>query len=117
MFRSIEISGDEPFLFNGTHSNLHVESLGHVLHAFVNKNYSGSGIGNSHNVKVTLEKAIMLLQGNNTIDLLSATVGLENYGAFFDLSGAGITGPLKLKGQRSSLDLSTKEWTYQVICL
>ena len=38
---------------------------------------AGSGIGNSHNAKVTLEKAIMLLQGNNTIDLLSATVGLQ----------------------------------------
>ncbi|KAJ0967648.1 hypothetical protein J5N97_024565 [Dioscorea zingiberensis] len=111
---SVEISGDESFLFNGTQSNLHVESLGHVLHAFVNKKYSGSGMGNSGNAKVTLEKTIMLSKGSNTIDLLSATVGLQNYGAFFDLSGAGITGPVKLKGQDASLDLSSKEWTYQV---
>ncbi|XP_039126405.1 beta-galactosidase 6-like isoform X2 [Dioscorea cayenensis subsp. rotundata] len=110
---SIEISGGEPFLFNGTLSNLYVESLGHVLQVFVNKKYSGSGIGNSRNPKVTLEKTIMFSPGSNTIDLLSATVGLQNSGAFFDLSGAGITGPVTLKGL-SSLDLSTKEWTYQI---
>lgn len=38
---------------------------------------AGRGIGNSGNAKVTLEKTIMLSRGNNTIDLLSATVGLQ----------------------------------------
>lgn len=40
-FCSIEIKGDEQFLLNGTQSNLHVESLGHVVHAFVNGKLSG----------------------------------------------------------------------------
>lgn len=38
----------------------------------------------------------------------------QNYGAFFDLWGAGITGPVMLKGQNSTTDLSSNEWTYQV---
>ncbi|KAK6163307.1 hypothetical protein DH2020_000171 [Rehmannia glutinosa] len=54
--------------------------------------------------------------GNNTIDLLSLTMGLQNYGAFFDLAGAGITGPVQFKGLNngSTVDLSSEQWTYQV---
>ncbi|XP_072961559.1 beta-galactosidase 6 [Typha angustifolia] len=111
---SINIKGDETFLFSGTQSNLHVDSLGHVLHVFVNGKLSGSGMGNSGNSKVSLEKPIMLVVGKNTIDLLSATVGLQNYGAFYDLWGAGVTGPVKLKGQNGTLDLSSMQWTYQI---
>ncbi|CAL9155385.1 unnamed protein product [Musa hybrid cultivar] len=111
---SIDINGNEPFLFNGTQTTLHVESLGHVLHAFVNGQLSGSGMGSSDNAKVTLDKSIMLAPGKNKIDLLSVTVGLQNYGAFFDLWGAGITGPVMLKGQKSTTDLSSNDWTYQI---
>ena len=39
--------------------------------------FTGSGMGNSGNAKVTLEKPVTLVQGKNTIDLLSATVGLQ----------------------------------------
>lgn len=108
---SIEISGSEAFLEDGTQSSLNVESLGHVLHAFVNGKFVGSGIGNP---KISFESPIMLALGSNKIDLLSVTVGLQNYGAFFDLVGAGITGPVKLKGQNESVDLSSQQWTYQV---
>ncbi|XXG74073.1 hypothetical protein AAC387_Pa07g2886 [Persea americana] len=111
---STEIQGDEPFLLNGTQTILHVESLGHGLHAFINGELAGSGVGNSGNAKVKLEKPITLLSGHNTIDLLSLTVGLQNYGAFFELSGAGITGPVKLKGKNDDLDLSSNQWTYQI---
>lgn len=39
----------------------------------------------------------------------------QNYGAFFDLVGAGITGPVQLKGQNgTTVDLSSQQWTYQV---
>ncbi|XP_020259719.1 beta-galactosidase 8 isoform X2 [Asparagus officinalis] len=111
---SININGDEPFLLNGTQSNLHVESLGHILHAFINGKIAGSGVGSSSNPKISFEKPITLAPGSNKIDLLSATVGLQNYGAFYDLVGAGITGPVKLKGQNGSVDLSSQQWTYQV---
>ncbi|KAH0469966.1 hypothetical protein IEQ34_001524 [Dendrobium chrysotoxum] len=107
---SIDINGNESFLSSTLQSTLHVESLGHVLHVFVNGNHSGSAQG----TKITFDKPIFFTQGSNKIDLLSATVGLQNYGAFFDLTGAGITGPVQLRGQSGSLDLSSAEWTYQV---
>ncbi|CAA6662429.1 unnamed protein product [Spirodela intermedia] len=111
---SIEITGDEPFLMNKNQAVLHVESLGHVLHAFVNGGIAGRGSGSASNAKIILEKTITLIQGRNTIDLLSATVGLQNYGAFFDEWGAGVTGPVKLKGSNGTADLSSRSWIYQI---
>lgn len=35
-FFSVNIRGDEPYLVSGAQTLLHVESLGHVLRAFVN---------------------------------------------------------------------------------
>ncbi|KAL7238420.1 hypothetical protein ACSBR2_004507 [Camellia fascicularis] len=94
---------------------LHVESLGYVLHAFINGKLAGSGEGNRGNAKVSIEVPVTLIPGKNRIDLLSLTVGLQNYGAFFDKWGAGVTGPVKLKGlnDRSTIDLSSRQWTYQ----
>ncbi|KAE8656708.1 Beta-galactosidase 1 [Hibiscus syriacus] len=113
---SMDIKGEEPFLQDGSQTVLHVESLGHSLHAFINGKLAGSGTGNSGNAKVKVDIPITVVAGKNTIDLLSLTVGLQNYGAFFDLSGAGVTGPVKLNGLNngSSIDLSSQQWTYQV---
>uniref|UniRef100_A0A5B7B913 Beta-galactosidase n=1 Tax=Davidia involucrata TaxID=16924 RepID=A0A5B7B913_DAVIN len=113
---STEIQGDEPFLQDGSQTVLHVESLGHALHAFVNGKLAGSGKGNSGNAKVSIEVPVTFIAGKNTIDLLSLTVGLQNYGAFFDTWGAGITGPVKLKGLKngSTIDISSAHWTYQI---
>ncbi|XP_078440385.1 beta-galactosidase 8 [Wolffia australiana] len=111
---SIDITGDEPFLMNKSQAILHVESLGHVLHAFVNGEITGSGFGSADNAKITLEKTITLVQGRNIIDFLSATVGLQNYGAFFEQKGAGMTGPVKLKGNNETRDLSSGRWRYQI---
>ncbi|KAM7502065.1 hypothetical protein LguiB_000969 [Lonicera macranthoides] len=113
---STEIKGDEPFLHDGSQTVLHVDSLGHVLHAFVNGKLAGSEKGNSGNAKVSLNAPITLVPGTNKFDLLSLTVGLQNYGAFFDKTGAGITGPVQLKGLKNgtTVDLSSKQWTYQV---
>jgi hypothetical protein len=40
----------------------------------------------------------------------------QNYGAFYDTVGAGITGPVTLKFPKngSTTDLSSQQWTYQV---
>jgi hypothetical protein len=40
----------------------------------------------------------------------------QNVGAFYDKTGAGITGPVKLKGTKNgtTVDLSFQQWTYQV---
>ncbi|KAA8550416.1 hypothetical protein F0562_002100 [Nyssa sinensis] len=113
---SIEIQGDEHFLQDGSQTVLHVESLGHALNAFINGKLAGSGKGNSGNAKVSIEVPITLMPGKNTVDLLSLTVGLQNYGAFFDKRGAGITGPVKLQGLKngSAVDISSAQWTYQI---
>ncbi|XP_028113318.1 beta-galactosidase 8-like [Camellia sinensis] len=99
----------------GSQTVLHVESLGHVLYAFINGKLAGSDEGNRGNAKVAIEVPITLVPGKNRIDLLSLTVGLQNYGAFFDKWGAGVTGPVKLKGLNngSTIDLSSQQWTYQ----
>ncbi|KAK7257723.1 hypothetical protein RIF29_31901 [Crotalaria pallida] len=100
----------------GAQTVLHIQSLGHALHAFINGKLAGSGNGNSGNAKVNVDIPITLVAGKNAIDLLSLTVGLQNYGAFFDTWGAGITGPVILKGLKngSTIDLSSQKWTYQV---
>lgn len=38
---STDIKGDEPFLENGSETVLHVDSLGHALHVFINKKLAG----------------------------------------------------------------------------
>ncbi|GAV66382.1 Glyco_hydro_35 domain-containing protein/Gal_Lectin domain-containing protein [Cephalotus follicularis] len=113
---SIGIKGDEVFLQNGSQTTLQVDSLGHALNVFINGKLAGSETGNADNSKITAEIPITLAPGKNKIDLLSLTVGLQNYGAFFDLTGAGITGPVNLIGSESSstFDLSSVQWTYQV---
>ncbi|XP_057454739.1 beta-galactosidase 8-like [Lotus japonicus] len=100
----------------GAQTVLHIESLGHALHTFINGQLAGSQAGNSDKAKITVDIPIKLAAGKNTIDLLSLTVGLQNYGAFFETSGAGITGPVILKGLKNgkTLDLSSKKWNYQV---
>ncbi|XP_057449008.1 beta-galactosidase 8-like [Lotus japonicus] len=98
---------------SGAQTVLHIESLGHALHAFINGKLAGSKTGNA---KVNVDIPITLVAGKNTIDLLSLTVGLQNYGEFYDTRGAGITGPVILKGLKNgtNLDLSSQQWTYQV---
>ncbi|KAK6141947.1 hypothetical protein DH2020_024320 [Rehmannia glutinosa] len=104
----------DPLLRDGSQIQLHVESLGHVLYAFVNGRLAGKGSGKGKGISVDIP--VNLEPGNNTIDLLSLTMGLQNYGAFFDLAGAGITGPVQFKGLNngSTVDLSSEQWTYQV---
>lgn len=112
---SIQVDDDEPFLHGGTQPVLHVESLGHALHVFINGEFAGTGAGSGSSSKITLQKVITLKSGKNIIDLLSVTVGLQNYGSFFDTWGAGITGPVTLQGFKDGEhNLSTQQWTYQI---
>ncbi|KAI9200100.1 hypothetical protein LWI28_002739 [Acer negundo] len=55
---------------------LNVQSRGHVLHAFVNGEFTGSAHGSHDNSSFTLENTIHLKNGTNDVALLSATVGL-----------------------------------------
>ncbi|KAL8057574.1 hypothetical protein ABFX02_04G192300 [Erythranthe guttata] len=113
---SMGLNDNDPLLRDGSQIVLHIDSLGHVLYTFINGKLAGSGKGSAKNSNVSIEVPVNLEPGNNTIDLLSVTVGLKNYGAFFDEAGAGICGPVQLKGlsNGSTLDLSNEQWTYQV---
>lgn len=76
----------------------------------------GNGKGRNRNENVSIDVPVNLQQAQNKIGLLSMTVGLQNYGAFFDTRGAGITGPVQLRGLQngSTADLSSYQWTYQI---
>ncbi|CAO2814443.1 unnamed protein product [Amaranthus hypochondriacus] len=113
---SMLVKGDEPFVQNGSQAVLHVESLGHGLHIFINGKLTATNFAPKGNHKISVDIPATFNMGKNTIDLLSLTVGLANYGAFFDLAGAGVTGPLLLRSSSGGLtvDLSSQQWTYQV---
>ncbi|KAG7023636.1 Beta-galactosidase 15, partial [Cucurbita argyrosperma subsp. argyrosperma] len=95
--------------------SLHVNTKGHVLHAFVNKRYVGSQWA-TNGQSFVLEKPISLKSGTNTITLLSATVGLKNYDAFYDTVPTGIDGgPVYLIGSgNATTDLSSNLWSYKL---
>uniref|UniRef100_A0A6N2NGX5 beta-galactosidase n=1 Tax=Salix viminalis TaxID=40686 RepID=A0A6N2NGX5_SALVM len=61
-----------------------------------------------HDYSFTFEKPALLKPGRNIISLLSATVGLQNYGEFFDEGTEGIA------GAAITTDLSSNEWSYKV---
>ncbi|KAJ6407311.1 hypothetical protein OIU84_010753 [Salix udensis] len=99
---------------NGTslkNVTLRVKYSGQFLHAFVN----GKEIGSQHDYSFTFEKPALLKPGRNIISLLSATVGLQNYGEFFDEGNEGIAGgPVELIDSGITTDLSSNEWSYKV---
>ncbi|XP_048615712.1 beta-galactosidase 15-like [Brassica napus] len=63
------------------------------------------------------EKDVKFKSGRNVIALLSITVGLANYGAFFESKPAGITGPIFITGINGDetivKDLSAHKWSYK----
>ncbi|GAB4858505.1 Beta-galactosidase 7 [Ancistrocladus abbreviatus] len=114
---NVMINDGDPLLGNFT--TLHVNTSGHILHAFVNGGYIGMQFATMGNDTVFIfEKNVQLVKGQNQIALLSATVGFINYGAFFDLVPAGVTGPVTLiassNNHNVTRDLSTNQWVYKV---
>ncbi|KAF3670688.1 Beta-galactosidase 8 [Capsicum annuum] len=90
-----------------------IGSLGHAALVFVNKKPVGFGYGNHDDASFTLSKKIHLKQGNNTVDILSMMVGLQNYGPWFDISGAGVFSVI-FSDLKNSKNFSSTEWIYQV---
>ncbi|XP_057767562.1 beta-galactosidase 15-like [Salvia miltiorrhiza] len=97
--------------------SLRVNGTGHILHAYINGKYVGSKWGGYDSVDNVYETNVKLKHGKNQISLLSATVGLQNYGARFDLVRTGLAGPVEIIGRRGDdtliKDLSTHKWWYQ----
>ncbi|KAL5549989.1 hypothetical protein UlMin_000165 [Ulmus minor] len=102
----------------GKDVNLHVRTLGHIIHAFVNGKHVGSQLGQNGHLNFTFEKKINLNLGKNEISLLSVTVGLPNYGALYDQVLVGIHGPVQLIGNKNGnkvvKDLTNNQWTYKI---
>uniref|UniRef100_A0A5B7A024 Beta-galactosidase n=1 Tax=Davidia involucrata TaxID=16924 RepID=A0A5B7A024_DAVIN len=99
-----------------TNATLRVNTTGHVLHAYLNKKLVGSQWATGGKYTFTFEQNVKLKHGANIISLLSATVGLKNYDAFYDTVPNGIAGgPVKLIGKgNASMDLSSHQWSYKV---
>ncbi|XP_022143801.1 beta-galactosidase 15-like [Momordica charantia] len=115
LFTGFHLMGSDP-LFNKKHIKLRVQTRGHILHAFVNNHHIGSQYARNGKYDFTFEKQVRnLMHGSNQIVLLSATVGLPNYGAHFENSEVGVHGPVELIADGETVrDLSNNEWFYKV---
>ncbi|XWS49458.1 hypothetical protein CRYUN_Cryun12cG0005400 [Craigia yunnanensis] len=94
-------------------ATLFANSSGQVLHAYVN----GKLIGSQSGYTFQFQNPVSLIPGRNIITLLSVTVGLQNYGEFFDLGPEGIAGgPVQLTDDRNdtTIDLSSNTWSYKI---
>ncbi|GFY87478.1 glycosyl hydrolase family 35 protein [Actinidia rufa] len=99
---------------NCTKALLHIESLGHVVHAFSNKTYLGSAHG-SHDVKgFTFENSILLNNDMNNISILSVMVGLPDSGAYLESRFAGLTNVEIQCSEGITYNLTDHECGYQV---
>ncbi|XP_058085526.1 beta-galactosidase 6-like isoform X2 [Magnolia sinica] len=105
---SIDVTENEKEVY------LNVASLGHAAMVFVNKRFVGFGYGNHEDASFTVTQKIMLNQGKNTLDMLSMIIGIQNYGPWFDIAGAGIFSVALVDLMNAKEDLSFKAWSYQV---
>ncbi|KAH0879010.1 hypothetical protein HID58_066404 [Brassica napus] len=101
----------------GKNMYLHINSTAHVLHAFVNGQHVGNYHAENGKFHYVFEQEAKFNPGDNVISLLSITVGLPNYGAFFENVPAGITGPVFIIGKNDDetivKDLSAHKWSYK----
>ncbi|XP_011000544.1 PREDICTED: beta-galactosidase 15-like [Populus euphratica] len=113
---SVSLKEDDPIW--GDNMTLRITGSGQVLHVFVNGEFIGSQWAKYGVFDYVFEQKIKLNKGKNTITLLSATVGFANYGANFDLTQAGVRGPVELVGYHDDeiiiKDLSSHKWSYKV---
>ncbi|XVE97866.1 hypothetical protein REPUB_Repub03eG0055600 [Reevesia pubescens] len=116
LMTSFELGKDDPILSQNV--TLRFNDSGHVVHAFVNGAYIGSQWSTNGNAKYVFERNIKLNPGNNLITLLSATVGLQNYGSFFDKGETGVLAPVELiaiKDDKITVkNLTSNKWNYKV---
>ncbi|CAK9159233.1 unnamed protein product [Ilex paraguariensis] len=98
--------------------SIRVNGSGHILHAYVNGEYLGSQWAKYGIFNYVFENKVKLNPGRNQITLLSATVGLQNYGPYFDVIETGLPGPVEIVGRNGDesvvKDLSAHKWSYKV---
>ncbi|XP_048321306.2 beta-galactosidase 7 [Ziziphus jujuba] len=114
---SVNISQNDPILTT-EQITIQVSTSGHVLHAFINGKHIGTQFAQNGQYSFTFERKLNLTIGVNDIVLLSATVGLANYGPEYEDIPVGITGSVQLVGTKSNqkviIDLSKNQWIYKV---
>ncbi|KAK4430888.1 Beta-galactosidase 15 [Sesamum alatum] len=95
-----------------------VNGTGHVMHAFINGDHLGSQWATYGVFNYKFEKKVNLKPGRNQITLLSATMGLPNYGPRFDVVRTGLPGPIQIIGRKGDeriiKNLWKHTWTYKV---
>ncbi|XP_047309038.1 beta-galactosidase 8-like isoform X2 [Impatiens glandulifera] len=98
-----------------TKAFLLIQSLGHAGLVFVNKKLIGFSYGYHDDASFNFSGSIDLNHGRNTLDVLNMMIGLQNFGAWFDIAGAGLYSVIVSHSKNNSKeDLSSAEWTYQV---
>ncbi|XVE70739.1 hypothetical protein DITRI_Ditri10aG0095200 [Diplodiscus trichospermus] len=107
-------------------ATLRVSTNGHATLAYVNKKLIGYQFSKQANGKqmvkgndysFVLEKPVSLNPGANTISLLSASVGLANYGEKYHLRPTGLAGGSVqlVNDAKNTIDLTSGNWFYKVI--
>ncbi|KAK7405319.1 hypothetical protein VNO78_06537 [Psophocarpus tetragonolobus] len=113
---SVDVSDSDPIWSNDT--KLRVKTNGHVLHVFVNGGQAGYKYAQDGHYSFTYETKVKLKKGKNEISLLSATVGLPNYGAHFANVSVGVCGPIQLVAIKNKTevvkDITNNVWNYKV---
>ncbi|XP_013621401.1 PREDICTED: beta-galactosidase 6 [Brassica oleracea var. oleracea] len=94
--------------------SLYIESLGHVVHVFVNHALAGSGHGSRNITVVKLQVPVSLINGQNNISILSGMVGLPDSGAYMERKSYGLTKAQISCGGTNAIDLSGSQWGYLV---
>ncbi|KAK7315626.1 hypothetical protein VNO77_34192 [Canavalia gladiata] len=112
---SVNISESDPIWTKDV--KLRVKTHGHGLHLFFNGKHVGSQYADYGKYQFTYEAKVKLKLGMNDITLLSGTVGLANYGSYFDNVQVGIGGPIHLVAQEGDTeiikDISQNVWNYK----
>ncbi|XP_050256854.1 beta-galactosidase 6-like isoform X1 [Quercus robur] len=100
--------------FSSTEAVLHVQSLAHVAHAFLNNIYIGSANGSFTTKNFTMDIPFMVKDGINNISILSVMVGLQDSGAFLERKKTGLT-TVTIQGDNNKFyNLTNYEWGYKV---
>nr|GMC50041.1 beta-galactosidase 15-like [Ipomoea batatas] len=114
---SVNLDKDDPIWSNDM--SIRINHTGHPLHLYVNGDFIGSNWTTYGVPKSVFETKVKFRHGKNQISILSAAIGLQNYGSFFDLAGTGLSGgPVEIVGRKGdetiSKDISSHKWSYKV---
>ncbi|KAE8707220.1 Beta-galactosidase 16 [Hibiscus syriacus] len=93
---------------------LHIESLGHVAHSYINSKFVETGHG-SHDTKgFSMDVPISLNDGMNNVSILSVLVGLQDSGAYLERKYTGLSIVNILCSGSNPYDFTNYTWGYQI---